>query len=147
MTHPRELLRFAATTGQSAPDWRIGTFGLAGLPLVPFPLASPIRFSSSIRKPEIESRPLYTGHRMASKPVSSMLFPELAGNPGFDAVYGVSMRHRRFTCARLLYSTHMSNWGLRPAKSHENRSELDNMKRLGAARSKRQWSSRGGTHV
>jgi hypothetical protein len=30
---PRALLRFIATTGQSAPARRIGTFGLAGLPL------------------------------------------------------------------------------------------------------------------
>ena len=57
----------SATTEQSAPGWRIGTFGLAVLPLVPFPLASPTRFSSSVRKPGSESRLLYTGHRMASK--------------------------------------------------------------------------------
>ena len=37
---PRELPRFPATTEQSAPDLRIGTFGLAVLPLVPFPLVS-----------------------------------------------------------------------------------------------------------
>src|SRR5262245_17724318 len=30
---------------------RIGTFGLAELPLGPFPLLSPTRFSSSVRKP------------------------------------------------------------------------------------------------
>jgi hypothetical protein len=29
----------------------IGTFGLVGCPLVPFPFASPTRFSSSVRKP------------------------------------------------------------------------------------------------
>src|ERR1017187_6882099 len=46
--------------------WRIGTFGLAEHPLVPFPLPSPARFSSSVRKPGIDSRLLYTGHRMAS---------------------------------------------------------------------------------
>ena len=57
----------SATTEQSAPDWRIGTFGLAVLPLVPFPFPSPTRFSSSVRKPGLESRLLYTGHRMASK--------------------------------------------------------------------------------
>jgi len=28
-------------------------------------------------------------------------FPELGGNCGFDVVYGISMRHRRFTFARL----------------------------------------------
>ncbi len=57
----------STTTEQSAPGLRIGTFGLMGLPLVPFPLASPTRFSSSVRKPELESRLLYTGHRTASK--------------------------------------------------------------------------------
>ena len=42
-------------------------FGLAGPPLGPFPLASPTRFSSSVRKPRSGSRLLYTGHRMDSK--------------------------------------------------------------------------------
>jgi hypothetical protein len=46
---------------------RIGTFGLAVLLLVPFPLASPNRFSSSVREPERESCLLYTGHRVASR--------------------------------------------------------------------------------
>jgi len=40
---------FIATTGQSAPVRRVGTFGLMVLPLVPFPFASTGRFSSSIR--------------------------------------------------------------------------------------------------
>ena len=44
-----------------------GTFGLAGLPLVPFPFSSQTKFSSSARKPRLESRPLYTGHRTASR--------------------------------------------------------------------------------
>ena len=48
---PRELPRFLATTKQCAPDRCIGTFGLVGSPLVPFPFASPTRFSSSVRKP------------------------------------------------------------------------------------------------
>ena len=39
-------------TEQSAPARRIGTFGLAVSLLVPFPLASPDRFSSSVREPE-----------------------------------------------------------------------------------------------
>src|ERR1700730_101320 len=54
---------------QSSPplSWCISTFGLAVLPLVPFPLPSPARLSSSARKPRLESRLLYTGHRMASK--------------------------------------------------------------------------------
>jgi len=48
---PRELPRFFAITKQCAPDRCIGTFGLVGSPLVPFPFASPTRFSSSARKP------------------------------------------------------------------------------------------------
>jgi len=38
---PRALPRLHATTAQSAPCRCIGTFGLAGPPLGPFPLASP----------------------------------------------------------------------------------------------------------
>ena len=49
----------------------------------PFSLASPTRFSSSVRKPGLESRLLYTGHRLASKQVSARLFPELGANSGF----------------------------------------------------------------
>jgi hypothetical protein len=55
-----------ATSKQSAPVRRIGTFSLTGSPLVPFPLASPSRFSSSAQKPKSGSRPLYTGHHMVS---------------------------------------------------------------------------------
>jgi hypothetical protein len=40
--------RFITTTGRSVPDRCIGTFGLMGSPLVPFPLTPPIKFSSSI---------------------------------------------------------------------------------------------------
>jgi hypothetical protein len=54
-----------------------------------------------MRKPGLESRLLYTGHRLASKQVSARLLSELAGNSGFDVVDGVSMRQQRFTCARL----------------------------------------------
>ena len=43
-----------------------GIFNVDG-PVVPFPFPSPARFSSSVQKPELESRPVYTGHRMASK--------------------------------------------------------------------------------
>ena len=77
----RTLLRFIATTGQSAPALRIGTFGLAELPLVPFPLPPLNRFSSSVPEPGSESRHLYPGHHMASKQVSAMLFPESGGAP------------------------------------------------------------------
>src|SRR6476660_8767990 len=44
--------RFITSTGQSAPLRRIGTFSLAGSPLVLSPLASPARFSSSVREPK-----------------------------------------------------------------------------------------------
>src|SRR3954470_10914501 len=54
---------------QSEPGRRLGTFGLVGPPLVPFPFPSPT--SSSVRKPGSGSRLLYTGHRMASKQVSA----------------------------------------------------------------------------
>src|SRR5215472_16568205 len=48
---PRALPRFLTTTRQCAPDRCIRTFGLVGHPLAPFPLTSPTRFSSSVRKP------------------------------------------------------------------------------------------------
>src|ERR1700693_366566 len=75
----------AHTTEQSAPDWPIGTFSLAVLPLELFPFAEPTRFSSSARKTGSDSRLLCTGHRMASKQVPSMLFPEQSVCPGFGA--------------------------------------------------------------
>ena len=48
---PQALPRFIALTKQCAPGQCIGTFGLVGSPLVPFPSALPTRFSSSVRKP------------------------------------------------------------------------------------------------
>src|SRR3954447_26044774 len=83
--------------GQSEPGRRLGTFGLVGSPLVPFPFPSPT--SSSVRKPGSGSRLLYTGHRMASKQVSSTLIPEQS--PVLVSSGSLSMRHRRFACARL----------------------------------------------
>src|SRR4249920_732779 len=44
--------RFITSTGQSAPLRRIGIFSLAGSPVVLSPLASPARFSSSVREPK-----------------------------------------------------------------------------------------------
>ena len=70
--------------------WRLGTFGLTGLPLVPFPLPSPTRFSSSVQKPRLGSRHLYTGHRMVSKQVASMLLPDQS-----DALVSMSSLHFR----------------------------------------------------
>jgi hypothetical protein len=98
---PRALPRFLAPTGQSAPGQRIGTFGLAGPPLEPFPLASPVRFSSSAREPGGASLRLDTGHHRASQEVAARLLPDSTGNPGLDVVSGVAMRHRRFGCPRL----------------------------------------------
>jgi hypothetical protein len=34
---------FFTTTQQSVPVWRLGTFGLVVLPLVPFPFPSPLQ--------------------------------------------------------------------------------------------------------
>jgi hypothetical protein len=76
-------------------------FRPGGSPLVPFPLASPTRVSSSEQKPALESRLLHTGHRMDSKQVSSMPLPKLGHHPGFDVIFGFSMLHQRFACARL----------------------------------------------
>src|SRR5215831_13714657 len=85
---------------QSAPGQRIGTFGLMVSPLAPFPLSSPTRVSSSEQKPGLESRLLYTGHRMDSKQVSSMPLPKLGHHSGFDVIFGFSMLHQRFAYAR-----------------------------------------------
>jgi len=41
--------------------------GSLGFRLRLFPYQSQTKFSSSVRKPRLESRPLYTGHRAASK--------------------------------------------------------------------------------
>ena len=80
------ITRFMATTEQSAPARCFGTFGLAGPPLAPFPLAPPNRFSSSAPEPRPESRLLYPGHHMDGNQVSSMLFPEKMSLPGFDVI-------------------------------------------------------------
>jgi hypothetical protein len=72
---PRALPRFVATAAQSAPGRRIGTFGLAGPPLAPFPFASPARFSRSVPKPGLESCHFYAGHHMASKQIPRHAHP------------------------------------------------------------------------
>src|SRR6202166_4463491 len=84
------VTRFMATTEQSAPARCFGTFGLAGPPLVPFPLAPPNRFSSSAPEPRPESRLLYPGHHMDGNQVSSMLFPEKMSLRGFDVIRCIS---------------------------------------------------------
>ena len=94
------ITRFIATTEQSAPARCFGTFGLAGPPLAPFPLAPPNRFSSSVPEPRLESRHLYPGHRMASNQVSAMLFPEDMGRSGFDASCRILSRPLPVVCLR-----------------------------------------------
>ena len=98
---PRALPRFPATTAQSAPRRRIGTFGLAGPPLGPFPLASPARFSRSARKPRLESCPLYAGRHLASHQAPARLLPGHTFDPGFGVVAVLSTRPRGFACAHL----------------------------------------------
>jgi len=90
-----------ATTRWSAPCRRIGTFGLAGPPLGPFPLAAPARFSRSARKPRLESCPLYAGRHLASQQAPARLLPGHTLDPGFDVVTVLSTRRRGFACAHL----------------------------------------------
>jgi hypothetical protein len=53
-------------------------------PLVLFPLASPARFSRSIRQPSRASRCLHAGCRSVGLRTSSELIPEEGSPPGFD---------------------------------------------------------------
>src|SRR5664280_3440765 len=70
-------------------------FGLAGYPLVPVSLASPIRFSSFVTEPGLKSRLFDTGHRASSKWMSLALFPGQSSDPGFDVVLGaIDASHR-----------------------------------------------------
>jgi coenzyme PQQ biosynthesis protein C len=51
-----------------------------------FPLASHEEFPSSVPKPGLESRHLYTGHHMANKQVLAMLILGRKHVPSFDVV-------------------------------------------------------------
>src|ERR1700693_1666132 len=53
-------------------------------PLVPFPLASPARFSRSVRQPGRASRCLHAGCRSVGIRTSTELIPEGGSAPGFD---------------------------------------------------------------
>src|SRR5215471_17669055 len=53
-------------------------------PLVPFPLASPCRFSRSVQEPGRASRRLHAGCRSGSLRASPELIPEEGSPPGFD---------------------------------------------------------------
>ena len=75
---------FVATTRQSAPLRRVGTFGLALEPLAPFPLASPARFSRSVPKPSRGSCRLHAGCRSVGIRASPEVIPKVVPTPGFD---------------------------------------------------------------
>ena len=95
-------VRTLAMPAHTAPGRCIGTFGLGFSALVPFPLASPARFSSSVRKPGLESRSLYTGHHMDSKQVSSMpLSRDWESAPVLMSIKNLTMRRQELACARL----------------------------------------------
>ena len=91
MTHP---LRSNPITGPSS--LLRGSPSLSGAsvlsasrlePLVPFPLASPARFSRSVPKPGRASRCLHAGCRSVGIRTSPELIPEDVPTPGFDIVY------------------------------------------------------------
>jgi hypothetical protein len=98
---PWALPHLNATTRWSAPRRCIGTFGLAGPPLGPFPFPSPARFSRSARKPRLESCPLYAGRHLASHPAPARLLPGHTLDPGVGVVAVLSTRRRGFAYAHL----------------------------------------------
>src|SRR6266404_2186616 len=55
-------------------------------PLVPFPLASPARFSRSAQEPDRASRCLHAGCRSVGIRTSTELIPEDGSAPGFDTI-------------------------------------------------------------
>src|SRR5262249_57104327 len=55
-------------------------------PLVPFPLASPARFSRSVRQPGRASRCLHAGCRSVGLRTSTELIPAVGPAPGFDII-------------------------------------------------------------
>ena len=102
MAHFRKNGCHGSTTGQSAPVRCLGTFGLTGLPLAPFPFPSSTRFSSPAPEPQSSSRRLYAGDHPGSKQVAPRFIPKVAKAFGFDLVHTVSTLHQRFTRVRLL---------------------------------------------
>jgi hypothetical protein len=99
--HYWALPQFLATTRWSAPHRYIGTFGLAGPPLGPFPLASPARVSRSARQPRLESCPLYAGRHLARHQAPARLLPGHPLAPGFGVVAVLSTRRQGFAYAHL----------------------------------------------
>jgi hypothetical protein len=62
------------------------------------------RFQGSVLEPEPNSRRLWAGCRTGRRQAPPVLVPGKLQRPGFDIDYGVSTRHRRFTCVRLFGS-------------------------------------------
>src|ERR1700675_441092 len=63
-------------------------------PLVPFLLASPVRFSRSVQEADRASRCLQAGCRSVSIRTSTELIPEEGSPPGFDIAYPET-RHQK----------------------------------------------------
>src|SRR6266849_137187 len=80
-------------------------------PLVPFPLASPARFSRSVRQPDRASRCLHAGCRSVGIRTSTELIPEDGSAPGFDTTYPET-RHQKLL--RNQRTFHRSGWATRP---------------------------------
>src|SRR6267143_5316527 len=70
-------------------------------PLAPFPLASPARFSRSIRQPGRASRRLHAGCRLGRLRASPKLIPEEGSPPVLTSSNPLSTLLQRFACARL----------------------------------------------
>jgi hypothetical protein len=88
---------FVATTRQSAPLRRIGTFSLAVGAACAFPLASPARFSRSAPEPDRASRCPHAGCRSVGIRTSSELIPEDGSAPVLTSSYSF----RRFRSSSL----------------------------------------------
>src|SRR5215510_4363499 len=96
ITEPSALLRggppLSGASVLSASRWE---------PLVPFPLASPARFSRSIPEPSRASCRLHAGCRSGSIRTSPELIPEGVPTPVLTSSKGISTLLQRFACAHL----------------------------------------------
>jgi hypothetical protein len=77
---------------QSAPDWHIGIFGLTVHPLVPFPFASPTRFSSSVQKARIRVTPTMA---------NSQIMRRLESDTTLDNVFATGRIENRWAMSAL----------------------------------------------
>src|SRR6202795_1949412 len=75
-------------------------------PLVPFRLASPARFSRSIRQPDRASRCLHAGCRSVGIRTSTELIPEDGSAPGFDITYPETKRSPRTQAAGVMLTSY-----------------------------------------